>query len=43
MAAKPSLRWKGAWPVSNSNIAQASAYWSVRPSTVSPSICSGAV
>ena len=43
MAAKLSLRWNGAWPVSNSNTAQASAYWSVRPSTGRPSICSGAV
>jgi hypothetical protein len=43
MDAKLSLRWNGAWPVSNSNTAQASAYWSVRPSTGRPSICSGAV
>src|SRR5215218_8436937 len=33
---------KGTTPVRHSNSTQPSAYWSARPSTVPPSICSGA-
>ena len=38
----PSSWGNGGCPDSNSNAAQASAYSSVRPSTVPPWICSGA-
>ncbi len=42
MIARLSSRRNGGWPVSISNAEQASAYSSARPSTVRPSICSGA-
>ena len=41
MTAVASSRGNGGAPVSISNAAQASAYWSARPSTSLPSICSG--
>ena len=36
-------RTKGTRPARHSKATQASAYWSVRPSTGLPSICSGAM
>ena len=40
--ARPASRLNGGAPLSSSKAAQASAYWSARPSTAWPSICSGA-
>src|ERR1700677_1944997 len=41
MTAVGKSRWNGAAPVSSSNAAQARPYWSARPSSAAPWICSG--
>ena len=43
ISAAASSRRNGGSPASSSNAEQASAYWSARPSTARPWICSGAV